>query len=192
MIALGGRSEAVEAGTLKDQPAGTMGTEDGGIMSWQRMGRSKRRDFFHWGVEGLGATALMQLLLRDGKLLQGSEGRPVAKAKRAVQICLVGGLSHLDSFDYKPELEKFHGKSLETDTPPDIFFWSGWIDSKARLAVRSAREQRPLAVRTFPPSGSSGRSLDDPSIDGLRFGESYTGTFSFEQRIWIQRLSKRG
>jgi len=156
MIALGGRSEAVEAGTLKDQPAGTMGTEDGGIMSWQRMGRSKRRDFFHWGVEGLGATALMQLLLRDGKLLQGSEGRPVAKAKRAVQICLVG------------------------------------IDSKARLAVRSAREQRPLAVRTFPPSGSSGRSLDDPSIDGLRFGESYTGTFSFEQRIWIQRLSKRG
>ncbi|MFM8174348.1 MAG: DUF1501 domain-containing protein, partial [Pirellulaceae bacterium] len=71
-------------------------------MTWQRSANSTRRDFFHWGAEGLGATALMQLLLQDGKLLQGSEVRPVAKAKRAVQICLVGGLSHLDSFDYKP------------------------------------------------------------------------------------------
>jgi hypothetical protein len=99
-----------------------MGMEEEGLMTWQRSANSTRRDFFHWGAEGLGATALMQLLLQDGKLLQGSEVRPVAKAKRAVQICLVGGLSHLDSLDYKPELEKFHGKSLETDTPPDIFF----------------------------------------------------------------------
>jgi hypothetical protein len=39
-----------------------------------------------------------------------------------VQISLVGRLSHLDSFDYKPELKKQHGRSLKMDRPPDIFF----------------------------------------------------------------------
>jgi hypothetical protein len=39
-----------------------------------------------------------------------------------VQITLVGGLSHVDSFDYKPELTKHHGKALNTDAKPDVFF----------------------------------------------------------------------
>jgi hypothetical protein len=39
-----------------------------------------------------------------------------------VQITLVGGLSHLDSFDYKPELTRHHGRTLRMDAPPDIFF----------------------------------------------------------------------
>ncbi len=85
-----------------------------------------RRDFFSWGLRGLGATALLHLLQRDG-VLRGAEqstARPhfAPKAKRAVQICLVGGLSHIDSFDYKPELPKRHGQTLKTDKPPDIFF----------------------------------------------------------------------
>ena len=45
-----------------------------------------------------------------------------AKASRAIHICLIGGMSHIDSFDYKSELEQFHGKSLQTDEQPDIFF----------------------------------------------------------------------
>jgi hypothetical protein len=47
---------------------------------------------------------------------------PAAKAKRAIQICLVGGLSHLDSWDYKPSLIASHGKSLQASEKPDIFF----------------------------------------------------------------------
>ncbi len=35
------------------------------------------------------------------------------KAKRVVQIFCAGGVSHLETFDYKPELERLHGKSLE-------------------------------------------------------------------------------
>ena len=35
------------------------------------------------------------------------------KARRVVQIFCCGGVSHLDTFDYKPELEKLHGKTLE-------------------------------------------------------------------------------
>jgi hypothetical protein len=72
-----------------------------------------RRDFL-----SLAAVAALDLLARDG---HAAPHHP-AKAKRAVQISLVGGLSHLDSFDPKPALVKRHGQTLATDTPPDVFF----------------------------------------------------------------------
>ena len=45
-----------------------------------------------------------------------------ARAKRVIHLCLCGGVSHIDSFDYKPELAKFHGKSLQADETPATFF----------------------------------------------------------------------
>lgn len=81
-----------------------------------------RRDFFHWGINGLGATALAALLSRETASAEGTSAALVPKAKRAIHICLIGGLSHVDSFDHKPELRKMHGKSLQTDEKPDIFF----------------------------------------------------------------------
>jgi hypothetical protein len=79
-----------------------------------------RRSFLNWSANGLAATASLCLLLRDGVVR--ADARHVAKAKRAVQISLVGGMSHIDSFDHKPELAKRHGKSLQTDAKPDVFF----------------------------------------------------------------------
>jgi hypothetical protein len=87
-----------------------------------------RRDFFSWSTRGLGATALAQLLLRDGMLARADE--PAAssgthfagRAKRVIHISLIGGLSHLDSFDYKPALADHHGQTLTTDEKPDTFF----------------------------------------------------------------------
>jgi hypothetical protein len=32
------------------------------------------------------------------------------RAKRVIHICALGGVSHLDTFDYKPELEKRDGQ----------------------------------------------------------------------------------
>lgn len=81
-----------------------------------------RRDFFQWGINGLGATALTSLLAQESDAASCIAGSGVPKAKRAIHICLVGGLSHVDSFDYKPALKKLHGKSLQTDEQPDIFF----------------------------------------------------------------------
>ena len=80
-----------------------------------------RRGFFDWSLRGLGATALLHLLGRERAAAADGLHLP-AKAKRAVQITLVGGLSHLDSFDYKPELARHHGRTLQMDAPPDIFF----------------------------------------------------------------------
>ena len=79
-----------------------------------------RRGFLNWSASGLATAASLHLLLRDGAL-RASPHHP-AKAKRAVQISLVGGMSHVDSFDHKPELAKRHGKPLASDTKPDVFF----------------------------------------------------------------------
>lgn len=43
------------------------------------------------------------------------------KARRAIQIFLQGGLSHVDTFDYKPQLEKLHGHSVPGDQRPQAF-----------------------------------------------------------------------
>ncbi len=79
-----------------------------------------RRGLFHFGLSGLAATAAMHLLSGDGHAKPATHH--AAKAKRVVQITLVGGLSHLDSLDYKPTLTKMHGKSLNSTEKPDLFF----------------------------------------------------------------------
>ena len=85
-----------------------------------------RREFCQWNLQGLGSIALLDLLRRDGLL--GQEGAVAGglhhppRVKRAIQICLVGGMSHVDSYDYKPELSKQQGKSLPAAVKPDIFF----------------------------------------------------------------------
>src|SRR5688572_24352729 len=79
-----------------------------------------RRDFFHWARTGIGGTALLQLLLRDGAILADAvpssaedpapHFRPAAK--RVIHIVACGGVSQVDTFDHKPALAKYHGKSL--------------------------------------------------------------------------------
>ncbi|MFM8932028.1 MAG: DUF1501 domain-containing protein, partial [Gemmataceae bacterium] len=83
-----------------------------------------RRDLLG-SLGALGTAALAGLLTRDVKSRADGPGVDFmipAKAKRAVQITLVGGMSHIDSFDPKPALKKLNGKTLETDSPPDLFF----------------------------------------------------------------------
>ncbi|HJN07539.1 MAG TPA: DUF1501 domain-containing protein [Pirellulaceae bacterium] len=87
----------------------------------------RRRDFLNWGTQGLAATALVSLLRGDGLLAADAPSAQAflniaPRAKRAIHICLVGGMSHIDSFDYKPTLAALHGKSLATDEKPDLFF----------------------------------------------------------------------
>ena len=81
-----------------------------------------RRDLLNWGIQGTGATALASLLTNDK-----ASGSPIlphypSVAKRVIHICLVGGMSHIDSFDHKPELTKSHGKQAQLSEKPDIFF----------------------------------------------------------------------
>ncbi len=86
-----------------------------------------RRGFLNFSTASLTSTAVASLLLRQGNANadeQNSAALPHVrpKARRIIHICLCGGLSHLDSFDYKPELTRFHGKSLPGKEKPETFF----------------------------------------------------------------------
>lgn len=85
-----------------------------------------RRDFLNWTTHGLGGAALAALLARDGKTAPGEASDPPPhhppSARRAIHICLCGALSQVDSFDYKPELARLHGRSLQSSERPDVFF----------------------------------------------------------------------
>jgi hypothetical protein len=82
-----------------------------------------RRHFLSNTAGGLGSVALAWLLNQERtRAATGTTpGIPSAarvphfapRAKRVVQVFCCGGVSHLDTFDYKPELERMHGKSLE-------------------------------------------------------------------------------
>ncbi len=92
--------------------------------------RLNRRELFDFATSGLAAVAVAGMLSTDrGLRAAGVDGQASdppphhpAKARRVVQIVLCGGFSHVDTFDYKPELARFHGKSLEGSQRPDVFF----------------------------------------------------------------------
>ena len=78
-----------------------------------------RRQWLRHSGGGLGAIALAQML-SEGNLLADAP-RPEfngglhhkAKIKRVIQLFMNGGVSQMDTFDYKPELEKRHGQKFD-------------------------------------------------------------------------------
>ncbi len=76
-----------------------------------------RRHFLDTFATGLGGVALSTMLARESSAaaVPGEAADPPPhhppKARRVIQVFLQGGLSQVDSFDYKPQLEKLHGKS---------------------------------------------------------------------------------
>ncbi len=93
-----------------------------------------RRGFLSDSVGGLGAIALAWMLQRDGRAERPNQpghilGQPhfEPRANRIVQIFCGGGVSHIDTFDYKPELAHFHGKSLDRGENKGFFGQPGKI-----------------------------------------------------------------
>ena len=86
-----------------------------------------RRDFLRRTGLGFGSWGLASLLsgstAASAQSPTGSTISPLVpkqphfpgKAKRVVHIFFNGGLSHVDSFDPKPILDEYHGKSLPTE-----------------------------------------------------------------------------
>ncbi len=93
-----------------------------------------RRDFLFEAGSGISGLTLLDLLDQDGLLAQtpsdkpgacaGREGFPGSpnlpkpphfkpRAKSVISLFMSGGVSHVDTFDYKPALEKYHGMPLE-------------------------------------------------------------------------------
>src|SRR5215203_4349381 len=68
-----------------------------------------RRSFLRGGLSGLGLFGLSSLLRGQG-VVNPLHFAP--KAKRVIFLCMAGGPSHLETFDYKPKLAEMHGKPM--------------------------------------------------------------------------------
>src|SRR6185437_14922419 len=82
-----------------------------------------RREFLRTSGLGCGSLALAYLLGRDG-LLEAAAKKPHfdAKAKSIIWLFMTGGPSQVDTFDYKPALQKRDGQKLAGADPKTGFF----------------------------------------------------------------------
>src|SRR5438445_9028176 len=87
-----------------------------------------RRDFLFKAGSGLGGLALSCLLAQERAFADGkSPNHPItqspnplaprppnfpAKAKSVIFLFMVGGPSHIETFDPKPVLDKMHGQKM--------------------------------------------------------------------------------
>lgn len=78
-----------------------------------------RREVLSHAAWGLPGIATFDLLLRDRTVLAAATDASglhhPAKASHVIHIFLGGGLSQVDSFDYKPALEKYHDKEMPAE-----------------------------------------------------------------------------
>ncbi|HUG18075.1 MAG TPA: DUF1501 domain-containing protein [Planctomycetaceae bacterium] len=82
-------------------------------------GRTNRRTFLSDCGMGFFGLALGSMLQRDGVLRAGEAPLPsgltdfAPKAKNVIWLFMLGGTSHMESFDPKPALNKYSGKTIE-------------------------------------------------------------------------------
>ena len=109
-----------------------------------------RRDFLRQSGGGFGTVALAALLGREA---QGASPliHPAVthapRAKRVIQLFMSGAASHLDLWDYKPELARYHGKPSDFGEKVETFQdgLGPWMKP----------------VWDFKPYGQSGRMLGE-------------------------------
>ncbi len=82
-----------------------------------------RREFLWTTGGGFGSLALSWLLGREGALAGGASGfhRFPPRARRVVQLFMAGAASHVDTFDYKPELRRQHGQKWDPGETVELF-----------------------------------------------------------------------
>lgn len=128
-----------------------------------------RREFLWQSGGGLGGIALAAMLTRAA----ANEDRPPQvvhfppRAKRVVQLFMAGAASHLDLWDYKPELVKRHGEPSDFGEHVETFQdgLGPW--------------KRP--VWDFAPHGQCGKMISDvvadlgPCVDDIAFVHNMVG-----------------
>jgi len=123
------------------------------------MARLSRRDLLGEFATGLGGAALAALCMRESAAapITGESSDPPPhhppRARRAIQIFLQGGLSQVDSFDYKPELERLHGLAVPGEEKPQAFMGKVGLLHKPHFAFRQRGESGLWISDLFPQLG---------------------------------------
>ena len=127
-------------------------------------GQTNRREFIHNIGGGFASTALTGMLASDGFFNNANAvtGNPLfpkpqmmpAKAKSVIFLFMYGGPSHVDTFDYKPELYPLDGKTIDVKT-----FGRGGRKNKGRVVGPKW---------SFKPYGQCGKMVSElfPHIGG--------------------------
>jgi hypothetical protein len=107
--------------------------------SAQAASQISRRWFIEQCGVGLGAIALAHLFGREGRAGDNTQDNPLApkpppltaKAKNVIFLFMAGAPSHLDLFDYKPQLARFNG----TLPPPELLkdYRAAFINPNSKL-----------------------------------------------------------
>jgi len=120
-----------------------------------------RRSFLLRSIGGLGALSLLDLV-GGGAMAAGTEAMNVgvlgsgplqARAKRVICLHMLGAISHVDTFDYKPMLVKMHGQDLPES-----------VRNTQRLSTMSGGQSAfPIVgpLRPFRQHGESGAWVSD-------------------------------
>lgn len=103
-----------------------------------------RREFLWSSGGGLGGIALAAMMAEQAN---GQTTHHKPKAKRVVQLFMAGGASHVDLFDFKPDLIKHHGKEANFGEHVEAFQngLGPWLKP----------------VWDFKPYGNSGKPLSE-------------------------------
>ena len=127
------------------------------------------------GLTGLVLNSMFQetAIASETKAWAPPDGQPhfAPKAKRVIWIFLQGGVSHLESFDPKPELNKFAGKTIG-ETPHRGILDSAFVKKNV---VQFTGIERKLMTTVLPlqvgfrKQGQSGIEISDwwPNLAGV-------------------------
>ncbi len=119
-----------------------------------------RRQMLQQAGAGFGALALSALLAEEARadLLAPKAPQFPAKADRVIFLFMHGGPSQVDTFDYKPLLERDHGKPLPFDKPRVVSAPTGNL-LKSPWKFRQHGECGMWASELFPHLGSKADDL---------------------------------
>src|SRR5437660_3244550 len=104
-----------------------------------------RRSFLAQSSTGLFGVALSAMLQRDAASSEPRhsppDGRPhfAPKAKSVIWLFMIGGVSHVESFDPKPALNKYGGMSIG-DTPLRGVLDKSFLDENVRTPAPDMRK----------------------------------------------------
>ena len=122
----------------------------------QRCAPSSRRTMLQQTATGFGAVALTSMMPNTGQAqsdLPASASLPEThhrpRAKHVIFCFMSGGVSHVDSFDPKPQLEKLHGKPMPVEVQRTQFNNNGNVMASPFKFTRSGESGLPVS-EIFP------------------------------------------
>lgn len=117
----------------------------------ERVRRLARRDFLYRAGCGFGGLAATAMAARDAGAGALPETHHPPRAKRVIFLFMQGGVSQVDSFDHKPELQRNDGRKMPFDDARAI----------AKTGMRGTEQRLMRSPWAFQRYGESGRAVSE-------------------------------